>query len=111
MSEAEAEMEQAAQDAAAGAYAEAEDRDFGTSVEDIAAYAQVAGAIAGAAACSAVGAAPLAPLCAWVVGELAGWMTETAMRRPAMTVGAITRSAPACRSFGPDSGSLARATT
>jgi hypothetical protein len=61
----------------AAAEAEAESRDWGTSREDIVAYAEVAGAVAGAAACSAVGAAAAAPLCAWVAGEVVGWLTDT----------------------------------
>jgi len=60
-------------DATAGAVLdEAESRDWGTSQEDVEAYAAAGGAAAGAAACAAVGAAPAAPLCATV----AGWAAE-----------------------------------
>ena len=60
-------------DATAGAVLdEAESRDWGTSQEDVEAYAAAGGAAAGAAACAAVGAAPAAPLCATV----AGWASE-----------------------------------
>lgn len=70
-------IQQAGEDAAAAAEAEAEERDWGTSQEDIEAYAQIAGAVAGAAACSAVGAAAAAPLCAWVAGAITEWFAGT----------------------------------
>ena len=79
------ETEAAAEASADAALAEAEERDWGTSPEDIEAYAEVAGAVAGAAACSAVGAAAAAPLCAivagaitgWIAGTVAGWFTDS----------------------------------
>lgn len=56
---------------------EAEERDWGTSSDDIEAYAEIGGAAAGAAACAAVGAAPVAPLCATVGGWAAGFIAGT----------------------------------
>lgn len=56
---------------------EAEARDWGTSQDDVEAYAAAGGAAAGAAACAAVGAAPAAPLCATVGGWAAEFIAGT----------------------------------
>jgi hypothetical protein len=73
-------------DATAGAVLEeAEDRDWGTSRDDVEAYAAAGGAAAGAAACAAVGAAPAAGLCAtiggwaaeFLAGTIYGWCTSS----------------------------------
>lgn len=56
---------------------EGEQRDWGTSPDDIEAYATRAGEVAGAAACAAVGAEPLAPVCGTVGGWVAGYIAET----------------------------------
>jgi len=53
------------------ALAEFESRDFGTEDEDLKAYAKVGGAAAGAAACAAVGAPELSPICASIGGKAA----------------------------------------
>jgi len=56
--------------------AEAEQRGFGTSDADLAAYAETAGAAGGVAACSAVGAAPAAPLCGYVGGKVGAYLGD-----------------------------------
>ena len=56
---------------------EAAAREGGTSAEDLAAYGEIAGAVAMAGACAAVGAGLAAPVCAWIGGEVGGWLTET----------------------------------
>ncbi|MHC4218171.1 MAG: hypothetical protein ACYSU7_06900 [Planctomycetota bacterium] len=72
-----ADAQQVADQAYAAAESEADSRGWGTSQEDITAYATAAGAVAGAGACAAVGAAAAAPLCAYVAGEVVGWLTDT----------------------------------
>lgn len=52
-----------------------ESRDFGTSKEDLQAYAEIGGAVGGAAACTALGAPAAAPLCATVGGFIAKAIT------------------------------------
>jgi len=72
---------------AAGAILEeGEARDWGTSDEDLQAYAGAAGGACGAAACAAVGQPELAPICGsvaswateWVAGTLIEWCTSSA---------------------------------
>lgn len=55
-----------------GMVKEMQSRDFGTSDDDLKAYAQAAGGAAGAAGCAYVGAAAIAPLCAEIGGTVAG---------------------------------------
>jgi len=68
--------EQVGDQAYAAAEAEAEERDWGTSQEDVQAYAQAAAAAGGAAACAAVSAGAAAPLCAYLASEIAGWVVD-----------------------------------
>lgn len=67
----------AGQDAYAAAEAEAEDRDWGTSRDDVEAYAAAAGTVAAAAACTAVGGAAVAGICGYLGGVLAEWIAGT----------------------------------